>query len=150
MPHTLMPVEPDDETLAERAVLWGFDDGLAGQVTATSNRIRGLLTQIHPALEPARWPDLDHPAVAGPTVRYPTPQALKTASCGHVRARLQEHVPKAADRLTEASFTALGEQTVVVVLPTLAEQLLAQRRPSRLLRRAKPSSTSVFAIPVTH
>ncbi len=41
----------DDETMAELTVLSGFDDDLAGQITATSNRIRGLLTQIHPALE---------------------------------------------------------------------------------------------------
>ena len=64
MPHTLRSVELDDETLAELGVLWGFDDDLTGQITATSNRIRGLLTQIHPALERALGPHLDHPAVA--------------------------------------------------------------------------------------
>lgn len=71
-------------------------------------------------------PHLDHPAVADLLTRYPTPAALKTAG----------HAPRAADRLTEAIFTALDEQTVVVtgtttaagiVLPKLAEQLLALR-----------------------
>ena len=136
MPHTLRSVELDDETLAELGVLCGFDDDLAGQITATSNRIRGLLTQIHPALERALGPYLDHPAVADLLTRYPTPAALKTAGRGHVRARLKKHAPRAAERLTEAIFTALGEQTVVVVgtgaagivLPKLAEQLLALRR----------------------
>ena len=136
MPHTLRSVELDDETLAELGVLCGFDDDLAAQITATSNRIRGLLTQIHPALERALGPHLDHPAVADLITRYPTPQALKTAGRGHVRARLKKHAPRAADRLTEAIFNALGEQTVVVVgtgaagivLPKLAEQLLALRR----------------------
>src|SRR5664279_5423766 len=50
MPHTLRALKVDDETIAELTVLSGFDDDLAGQITATSNRIRGLLTQIHPAL----------------------------------------------------------------------------------------------------
>ncbi|MBD8045438.1 IS110 family transposase [Arthrobacter sp. Sa2BUA2] len=136
MPHTLRSVELDDETLAELGVLCGFDDDLTGQITATSNRIRGLLTQIHPALERALGPHLDHPAVADLLTRYPTPQALRTAGRGHVRARLKKHAPRAAERLTEAIFDALGQQTVVVVgtsaagivLPKLAEQLLALRR----------------------
>lgn len=38
MPHTPRSVELDDETLAELEVLCGFDDDLAGQITATSNR----------------------------------------------------------------------------------------------------------------
>lgn len=54
---------------------------------------------------------------------------------GHVKARLKKHAPRAAERLTDAIFTALGEQTVVVVgtsaagmlLPKLAEQLLTLR-----------------------
>ena len=136
MPHTLRSVELDDETLAELGVLCGFDDDLTGQITATSNRIRGLLTQIHPALERALGPHLDHPAVADLLTRYPTPQALKTAGRGHVKARLKKHAPRAAERLTEAIFDALARQTVVVVgtsaagivLPKLAEQLLALRR----------------------
>lgn len=51
LPHTLRALRVDDDTIAELTVLSGFDDDLAGQITATSNRIRGLLTQIHPALE---------------------------------------------------------------------------------------------------
>ena len=35
-------------------MLCGFDDDLPGQITQASNRIRGLLTQIHPALEGVR------------------------------------------------------------------------------------------------
>ena len=49
---------------------------------------------------------------------------------------MKKHAPRAAERLTEAIFTALDQQTVVVVgtgaagivLPKLAEQLLALRR----------------------
>ena len=51
MPHTLRRVDVGDETLTEFGVLVGFDDDLAGEATRVSNRIRGLLTGIHPALE---------------------------------------------------------------------------------------------------
>ncbi|NJC22632.1 hypothetical protein BJ994_001708 [Arthrobacter pigmenti] len=72
MPHTLRSIALDDEMLAELGVfLCGFDDDLAAHFTATSNRIRGLLTQIHPALERALGPHRDHPAVADLLIRYP-------------------------------------------------------------------------------
>ncbi len=63
MPHTLRSIHIADEQLAEPTVLCGFDNDLAKHVTATSNRTRGLLTQIHPALERVLGPRLDHPAV---------------------------------------------------------------------------------------
>ena len=44
LPHTLRALRVDDETVAALTVLSGFDDYLAGQITATSNRIRGVLT----------------------------------------------------------------------------------------------------------
>src|SRR5690625_5360540 len=51
MPHALRRVDAGDEALADLEVIVGYDDDLAGEVTRVSNRIRGLLTQIHPALE---------------------------------------------------------------------------------------------------
>lgn len=51
MPHTLRSIQVADEQVAELSMLCGFDDDLAGQITQVSHRIRGLLTQIHPALE---------------------------------------------------------------------------------------------------
>ena len=65
MPHTLRSLRADDEQLAELNMLCGFDDDLSAQATQISNRIRGLLTQIHPALERVIGPRLDHPAVLG-------------------------------------------------------------------------------------
>jgi len=41
MPHTLRSIQIADEQLAELTMLCGFDDDLAKQATATSNRIRG-------------------------------------------------------------------------------------------------------------
>lgn len=64
MPHTLRSIVISDEQAAELSMLCGFDDDLAKQATAASNRIRGLLTQIHPALERVIGPHLDHPASA--------------------------------------------------------------------------------------
>ena len=49
LPHTLRSLKVADSQLAELTMLCGFDEDLAGQITQVSNRIRGLLTQIHPA-----------------------------------------------------------------------------------------------------
>lgn len=46
MPHTLRSIQMTDEQLAELTMLCGFDDDLAKQAIATSNRIRGQLIQI--------------------------------------------------------------------------------------------------------
>ncbi|MFQ6157876.1 IS110 family transposase [Micrococcus luteus] len=136
MPHTLRSIRADEEQIAALALLAGFDDDLAQEATAVSNRLRGLLTQIHPALERALGPRVAHPAVADLLTRYPTPARLKAAGRGQVRARLKKHAPRLAERLTEEVFTALGEQTVTVpgtdaagvVIPILAEQLSALTR----------------------
>jgi hypothetical protein len=50
-PRTLRVLTVVDETEAELALLVGFDQDLAGESTRTSNRLRGLLTQIRPSLE---------------------------------------------------------------------------------------------------
>ncbi len=63
MPHTLRRVDLGDETLTEFGVLVGFHDDLAGEATRTSNRIRGLLTSVHPAIERVLGPRVAHPAV---------------------------------------------------------------------------------------
>ncbi|TFC30323.1 IS110 family transposase [Cryobacterium sp. TMT2-18-3] len=58
LPHALRSLQLADEQVAELSMLCGFDDDVVGQITATSNRIRGLLTQIHPALERVLGPKL--------------------------------------------------------------------------------------------
>ncbi|TCP38959.1 transposase, partial [Tamaricihabitans halophyticus] len=60
LPHTLRELNVDDEALAELDVLVGFDDDLAAEATRISNRIRGLLTGIHPALERVLGPKTAH------------------------------------------------------------------------------------------
>src|SRR5699024_5881033 len=127
-----------NKQIAELAVLAGFDDDLLAQTTATRNRLRGLLTQIHPGLERVVGPKLHHYGVLDALGRWPTPKALKTAGRGHVRKRIAKHNPRLAAKLTDELFAALDEQTVVVpgtnaaatIVPMLADQLaeLQQQR----------------------
>ena len=63
MPHTLRAVSTSDEDAAALSMLTGFDLDLARQVNQSANRIRGLFTQIHPALEAVMGPWLEHDAV---------------------------------------------------------------------------------------
>ena len=80
LPHTLRSLKLADSELAELTMLCGFDDDLAGQITQASNRIRGLLTQIHPALERVIGAHLDHPAMLDLLEHYPSPVQLAAAS----------------------------------------------------------------------
>ncbi|WP_185732292.1 IS110 family transposase [Burkholderia sp. Bp8963] len=136
MPHTLRSLRLADEQLAELTMLCGFDDDLAAQVTQTSNRIRGLLTQIHPALERVLGPRLDHPAVLDLLERYPSPAALATTSEKTLANRLVKLAPRMGKSLATEIVQALSEQAVIVpgtqaatiVMPRLAQQLAALRK----------------------
>ena len=131
MPAALRSIAVSDEQIAELAVLAGFDDDLLGQTTATRNRLRGLLTQIHPGLERAIGPKLHHQGVLDALTRWPTPEALGTAGRGNVRRRIAKQNPRLAARVAEAIFDALEAQSVVVagtgaattIVPILAGQL---------------------------
>ena len=103
-----------DEQVAELSTLCGFDDDVVGQITVTSNRIRGLLTQIHPSLERVVGPHLDHPAVLGLLQRYTSPAAMKAAGTLRLGNRLIKLTPRMGRRLADEITQALGEQTVVV------------------------------------
>ncbi|WP_104134025.1 IS110 family transposase [Cryobacterium sp. Y62] len=135
LPQALRPLRVEDEQMAELSILCGFDDDIVGQMTATSNRIRGLLMQVHPALEGVLGPHLDHPAVLDLLQKYPTPTAMKAAGLNRLGTRLLKLAPRIGRRLAEEIFQALSEQTVVggthatrAVLPRLAEQLATLRR----------------------
>ncbi|WP_218063045.1 IS110 family transposase [Arthrobacter sp. SDTb3-6] len=126
LPHTLRSIVLADEQAAELSMLCGFDDDLAKQATATSNRIRGLLTQIHPALERVIGPHLDHPAMVELLLKYPSPDKLRKAGQARVGTLLGKHAPRAGKRWTADVFTALGEQSVVVAGTGAAGIVLAQ------------------------
>ena len=120
-------------------MLAGFDDDLARQVTQAVTRIRGLLTQIHPALERVLGPQADHLGVADLLMKYSTPEAMKAAGRARIAAVMRKRSPRIADQLAVDVVAALKEQTVVVagtssagiVLAGIAEQLgalVVQRR----------------------
>ncbi len=128
-----------EEAPAELGVLVGFDDDLAQEATRLANRIRGLLTQIHPALERVLGPKVQTTAVLELLSRFGGPAGLARAGKRQVTAVARKNAPRAGQALADAAWQALAEQTVVVpgtkaaeaVLPRLADtlaQVLAQRR----------------------
>lgn len=136
IPHALRSIDLVDEQVGELSMFCGFDEDLAGQITAVSNRIRGLLTQIHPALERVLGPHRDHPAVIDLLEHYPSPEQLRTLGSTRLGNRLNKLAPRMGRKLASEIAAALSEQTVVVlgtpaavmVLPRLAEQLRTLRR----------------------
>lgn len=126
MAHTLRGITVTEENIAELSMLCGFDDDLAAQITQARNRLRGFLTQIHPALERVLGPRLGHPAVVALLTRYSSPARLRTAGRGHVRVLLKKHAPRLAEKLTEEIFTALSEQTVTVAGTSAAEKIIGR------------------------
>ncbi len=131
MPHTLRRVDTGDEALTELGVLVGFDDDLAGEATRTSNRIRGLLTSIHPALERVLGPRIAHPAVLEILSRCGGPAGIHAAGRRKLTAIAAKHAPRMGARLVDEILAALPTQSVTVpgsnaaeiVLPKLADSL---------------------------
>ena len=133
MPHTLRAVSTSDKDAAALSMLTGFDLDLARQVNQTANRIRGLYTQIHPALEAVVGPWLEHDAVLEVIAAWPTPADLKRAGKARIDARLKKQGCRRHAAWAGQIVSALKHQTVVVagtdaagtVLPHLARQLIA-------------------------
>ena len=133
MPHTLRAVTTSDEEAAALSMLTGFDLDLARQVNQSANRIRGLYTQIHPALEAVVGPWLEHDAVLEVIAAWPTPADLKRAGKSRIDARLKKHGCRRHATWAGQIVSALEHQTVVVagtdaaatVLPHLARQLIS-------------------------
>ena len=106
------------------------------KVFSLRNRIRGLLTQIHPALERVLGPRLDHPAILDLLERHPSPAQLSSVSekqLAHGLSKLAPRMGKAwaaeiAQALTEQTLIVQGTQAAAIVLPRLAHQLNALRR----------------------
>lgn len=102
LPHTLRPVDVGDEALAELEVLVGFDDDLAGEATRIANRIRGLLTGIHPALEHAIGPKISHPAVLEILSRCGGPAGIAQAGRRKLTAIAKVYAPRIGEKLVGA------------------------------------------------
>ena len=161
-PRKLRTLTVTDETEAELAMLVGFDQDLAAEATRTSNRLRGLLTQIHPSLERVLGRRIAHPAVLALLARYGSPDQFQTAGPRRIARLLKPLAPRMTERLAREIADALAEQTVVVpgtkaaglVIPSLARQLteiLDQRRTLEgqlaTLLEAHPLSPLLIAMP---
>jgi transposase len=152
MPHTLRSLELADETVAELHMIVGFDDDLAGEVTRVVNRLRGLLTQVHPSLERALGPRIQHPAVLGLLERFGSPAQIRKAGRRRLVTVLRPKALRMAERLVADIFTALDEQTVVVpgtdaaavIVPKLAANL------SSLLDQRKQLASSIEELLEAH
>ena len=114
LPHTLRRVDLGEETLAELKVLVGFDDDLAEEATRLTNRLRGLLTQIHPAAERVLGPHMQQKAPLALLTKFGGPAGMRAAGPRRLTAAAIKASPRFGAKLAEQLWTALGEQTVTV------------------------------------
>lgn len=126
MPHALRALRADDEQIAELAMLAGFDDDLHVSIVSATNRLRGLLTQIHPALERVLGPELDHAGTLDLLVALPGPAQLRAAGRDRIHAAIATRSPRIAARLTDAVLDALDRQSVVVTGTAAAAEVVAR------------------------
>ena len=132
LPHTLRELTEADVDEATLGMLTGFDLDLVRQVNQVSNRIRGLFTQIHPALEKVVGLRLEHDAVLEMLISWPTPDKLRKAGRAKIDAKLKKYGARRHAAWTDEILTALAKQTVTVtgtdaagiVIPHLARQLI--------------------------
>ena len=132
LPHTLRELTQADTNETTLGMLTGFDLDLSRQVNQVSNRIRGLFTQIHPALEKIVGLRLEHDAVLEVLIAWPTPDKLRKAGRTRIDAKLKKHGARRHSAWTEEILHALSKQSVTVtgtqaagiVVPHLARQLV--------------------------
>ncbi|MGO1561958.1 Mobile element protein [Actinomycetales bacterium JB111] len=125
MPHTLRSVDRDSEVLSALKVLAGFDEDLAHETTRALNRIRSLLTQIHPALERVFTGGvLSTSLVLDLLEKYGGPTGLAAAGRGKVLRFARSRSRRDPADLVDRIFTALREQTVIVPATTAVELVL--------------------------
>jgi transposase len=124
MPHTLRRVDVGEQALAELNVLIGFDDDLAGEATRLVNRIRGLLTEIHPALERVLGPRVQQGGVLALLSTYGGPEGMRTAGRRRLTTTAVKGSPRVGAAIVEQLWAALAEQTVTVPGTAAAEKVL--------------------------
>lgn len=124
MPHTLRRVDAGEETLAELKILVGFDEDLTAEATRLANHIRGLLTQIHPALERVVGPRLTTKQSLAVIEQLGGPQGIAAASKSRLVRVITKAYPRGAQDFADAITQALAEQIVTVAGTAAAEQVL--------------------------
>ncbi|QDQ93026.1 IS110 family transposase [Rhodococcus sp. WB9] len=123
-PATLRLISVDDDEIADLKMLAEFDDDLAVEATRLTNRIRGVLVDVHPAFERAIGPYLDK--TVGPAIlaRFGGPVGLSTAGKRSLHTLVTKHAPRSHKRIVERIADALGEQTVLIPGSRVADQVL--------------------------
>jgi transposase len=111
LPHPLRSLKLADSQIAKLTMLCGFDEDLSVQIKQVSNRIRGLLTQTHPALERVIGPHLDHPAMLDLLERYTWPTQLAALIQKQLANRLVKLAPRMGKTWAAQILQALSEQT---------------------------------------
>ncbi len=125
MPHTLRQVDQNSETLSALKVLSGFDEDLAHECTRALNRLRSLLTQIHPALERIfTGTTLSSELALNLLIKYAGPTGLATAGKTRVLRYARTHHYRNPGQLIDRIFTPLEEQTVTVPATTAVEHII--------------------------
>lgn len=124
VPHTLRGLDIPSQAQADLSMLLGYDDDLAGQVTAAVNRLRGLLVQIHPSLEKALGDNISHEATLRLLSKTGGPEGMRSLGRARIDRELAKHAPRMHARLAEDIWTALAAQTVTVPGTTAAAKVI--------------------------
>ncbi|MBD3765286.1 MAG: IS110 family transposase [Rhodobacterales bacterium] len=124
----LRPILPDDGTVTAIRLKVGRRRGLIEEQTRRLNRLRGLLSSVHPGLES----DLDV-TCKGPLVlltRYVTPTEIRQAGKRRIMAHLAKtpHVQR-AEALADHALAAARAQTLAVPGETAMAELHADASP---------------------
>lgn len=110
MPHLLHSIDPNESVRAELTMILGHDDDPAQDATRTPNRLRGLLTSIHPALERVLGPRLRHPAVLALLQTFGSPAQLAQAGTEQITQVMLQAAPRMRSARTLADqITAMPD-----------------------------------------
>ncbi|MBD0844804.1 IS110 family transposase, partial [Streptomyces sp. TRM68416] len=154
MPHLLHSIDPAESVRAELTMVLGYDDDLAQDATRTSNRLRGLLTSIHPGLERVLGPRLRHPAVLALLQTFGSPAALAKAGTEELIEVMTDAAPRMRTprELAGQIHAALAEQTVQVPGTASAGEIICGLAESLavLLKRREVLETRMTALLETH
>jgi transposase len=132
----LRPILPDDETVTAIRLKVGRRRDLIEEQTRRLNRLRGLLSSVHPGLER----DLDV-TCKGPLVlltRYVTPAEIRQAGKRRIMAHLAKtsHVQR-AEALADHALSAARAQTLAVPGEAAMAELVREMATEALETRTK-------------
>jgi hypothetical protein len=125
MPHTLRSVDLEDETITGLEMIVGFDDDLTGEATRVTNRLHGLLVQIHPRVYVARLAFSSSPGLttAARALTMPMTTGAHAEGKGDLRvtaSTINDGLHQAADEHREPPEAAEERRLAVVTVALVA------------------------------